>query len=297
MTNYGAIVVSIDVPDRDGKLANVNVGFDKLDGYLERHPYFGATVGRFCNRIAKGRFTLEGKEYTLAVNNGPNHLHGGEVGFDKQVWSSEELKTDQAIGIRFKLTSPDGQEGYPGTLAVTADYLWDNQSTLTVRLAATTDKTTVLNLTNHAYFNLGGPKSGTIHDHQLQLHCAKYLTVDADMIPTGTIANVEGTPLDFRQPHAIGERIGQLTATNGYDHCFVIDGAAGALRPVANVIDPKSGRSMEVQSTEIGVQLYYTVTSSMAQTPMLATANIRLSVSNTSNFPIRRINHPSPPPS
>ena len=256
MTNYGAIVVAIEVPDREGKLANVNVGFDKLDGYLERHPYFGATVGRFCNRIAKGRFQLEGKDYTLAVNNGPNHLHGGEAGFDKLVWNAEEVKNDQAVGIRFSVLSPDGQEGYPGNLQVVAEYWWDNQSTLSIQFTATTDRPTVLNLTNHAYFNLGGPKSGPIYDHLLQLHCAKYLTVDADMIPTGAIADVAGTPLDFCQAKAIGERIGQLTATSGYDHCFVIDGQPGTLRMVANISDPKSGRAMEVQSTEVGVQLY-----------------------------------------
>lgn len=256
LTNYGAIIVSIDVPDRAGTLANVTAGFDSLAGYLDRHPYFGATVGRFCNRIAKGKFSLDGKEYSLAINNGPNHLHGGEVGFDKLVWSASELKTDQSVGIRFTLLSPDGQEGYPGNLNVTADYLWDDQSTLTIHFSATTDKATVLNFTNHAYFNLAGPKSGPITDHQLSLACTKYLTIDADMIPTGAFANVEGTPLDFRAPHAIGERIAQLTATNGYDHCFVIDGTPGSLRPVATVFDPKSGRAMEVQSTEVGVQLY-----------------------------------------
>lgn len=256
LSNYGAILVSIEVPDRDGHLANVTAGFSSLDGYLERHPYFGATVGRYCNRIAKGRFVLDGKEYSLAINNGPNHLHGGEIGFDKKVWSAEELKTEGAVGVRFRLTSPDGEEGYPGTLQVIADYLWDNQSTLTLKLEATTDKPTVLNLTNHAYFNLTGDAKNKIDDHRLQLASNQYLLIDSDMIPTGVFANVSGTPLDFRQPHAIGDRIGQLTATSGYDHCFVVEGKAGELRPCARVVDPRSGRAMEMLTTQVGVQFY-----------------------------------------
>lgn len=256
MTNYGAIIVSISVPDRKGEKTNVTLGFDKLEGYLQRHPYFGATVGRFCNRIAKGTFTLDDKKYTLEINNGPNHLHGGKVGFDALIWNAEELKTDNSVGIRFSLESPDGQEGYPGTLKVIADYVWDNQSTLTLRFEATTDKPTHLNLTNHAYFNLGGWKGGVVHDHQLKLSSTKYLVVDDTMIPTGAIVDVAGTPMDFRQPHAIGERIAQLTATNGYDHCFVVEGASGKLRPCASVVDPKSGRAMDVQTTQPGVQLY-----------------------------------------
>ena len=256
LTNYGAIIVSINVPDKTGQLANVTLGFDKLDGYLQRHPYFGATVGRFCNRIAKGTFAIDGQQYKLAINNGPNHLHGGNVGFDMLVWKAEEVSSEKQAGIRFTLLSPDGQEGYPGNLNVTAEYLWDESSTLTAKFSATSDKPTPVNLTNHAYFNLGGSKSGVIYDHQLQLHCDKYLAVDNDMIPTGAIVDVANTPLDFRQPHTIGERISQLPATNGYDHCFVVNGDAGKLRACANVVDPKSGRGMEIQTTQPGVQLY-----------------------------------------
>ncbi len=256
LTNYGAIIVSIAVPDRQGKLTNVTLGFDKLEGYLQRHPYFGATVGRFCNRIAKGSFVIDGKTYSLAVNNGPNHLHGGLVGFDMKVWSAEELRSENSIGVRFRWTSPDGDEGYPGNLQVTADYIWSDDSKLTIRFMATTDKATPINLTNHAYFNLGGWTGGAIHDHLLQLHCSKYLAVDSTMIPTGTIVEVANTPMDFRQPHRIGERIDALSATNGYDHCFVVDGTLGVLRPCAVVEDRKTGRAMEVMTTLPGVQLY-----------------------------------------
>lgn len=256
LIDYGAIVVSINVPDKSGKKTNVTAGFASLDGYLQRHPYFGATVGRFCNRIAKGKFTLDGKTYSLATNNGPNHLHGGEVGFDKRMWQVSEVKGDGTVGLRFTYVSPDGEEGYPGTLTTVAEYRWDNSNTLTLDLSATTDKSTVLNLTNHAYFNLGGSGSGTIHNHELTLACDQYLPVDADMIPTGVLADVKRTPLDFTTTHKIGERIGQLKATNGYDHCFVVRGKAGELRPTAKVVDPASGRTMEIKTTQPGVQLY-----------------------------------------
>jgi aldose 1-epimerase len=256
MTDYGALIVSIEVPDRQGNRTNVTLGFPKLDGYLERHPYFGATVGRFCNRIAKGKFSLDGTTYSLAQNNGPNHLHGGEVGFDKLVWKTEELRGDNYVGLRFSLLSPDGQEGYPGNLSVQADYLWDNEAKLTIRFTATTDKATPINLTNHAYFNLGGWQGGVIHNHQLQLQCSKYLAIDETMIPTGALADVAGTPLDFRTATPIGQRIAQLTATNGYDHCFVVDGQPGTPRSCGMVVDPKSGRGMEIQTTQPGVQLY-----------------------------------------
>ena len=222
LIDYGAIVVSINVPDKTGKRANVTAGFDNLDGYLQRHPYFGATVGRFCNRIAKGKFELDGKTYTLATNNGPNHLHGGEVGFDKKMWQVNELRGEGIVGIKFTYVSPDGEEGYPGNLTTIAEYRWDNRNCLTLELQAKTDKPTVLNLTNHAYFNLGGPGSGTIHNHELMLACDQYLPVDENMIPTGVLAEVVGTPLDFKTSHKIGERIGELKATNGYDHCFVV---------------------------------------------------------------------------
>lgn len=256
MIDYGAIVVSIDVPDRDGKKVNVNAGFDSIEGYLQRHPYFGSTVGRFCNRIAKGKFSLDGKTYSLAINNGPNHLHGGEVGFDKKMWSVKELKTDKSVGLQFTLVSPDGDEGYPGTLTTHATYEWDNENCITLTLEATTDKATVLNLTNHAYFNLGGPGSGTVHNHELTLAADQYLPVDENMIPTGAMANVAGTPLDFVAPHKIGERIAELKATNGYDHCYVVRGNAGELRSAAKVTDPVSGRTLVILTTQPGIQLY-----------------------------------------
>ena len=256
LIDYGAIVVSIQVPDKNGKKTNVTAGFSNIDGYLQRHPYFGATVGRFCNRIAKGKFTLEGKTYSLATNNGPNHLHGGEIGFDKRMWQVAEVKSDTSVGLKFTYVSPDGEEGYPGTLTTVAEYRWDNNNCLTLDLSATTDKSTVLNLTNHAYFNLGGAGSGTIHNHELVLSCDQYLPVDENMIPTGSTADVKGTALDFTTPHKIGERIGQLTSTNGYDHCFVVRGAAGQMRAAAKVVDPASGRTMEIKTTQPGVQLY-----------------------------------------
>ncbi|MFN9437256.1 MAG: aldose epimerase family protein [Planctomycetota bacterium] len=256
MIDYGAIIVSIQVPDRDGKRVNITAGFDSMDGYVQRHPYFGATVGRFCNRIAKGKFTIEGKTYSLAINNGPNHLHGGEVGFDKKMWKVEEFRGDSSVGLRFTHNRPDGDEGYPGQLDTIAEYVWSNTNTLTLTLKATTDKPTVVNLTNHAYFNLSGPGSGTIYGHELTLDADQFLSVDDTMIPTGQLTNVVGTPLDFTKPRKIGERIGELKATNGYDHCYVVRGNAGQLRRAAYVVDPASGRSMEIQTTQPGVQLY-----------------------------------------
>ncbi len=256
MIDYGAIVVAINVPDRNGKKTNVTAGFSSLDGYLLSHPYFGATVGRFCNRIAKGSFSIDGKAYPLAVNNGPNHLHGGKIGFDKLMWKATEITSESSVGLKFVLVSPDGQEGYPGQLTVTAEYNWDNENRLSIRFTATTDKPTHLNLTNHAYFNLSGAGSGPVYKHELMLSCAKYLPVDADMIPSGQLASVTNTPLDFTVKKAIGERIAELKQTNGYDHCFVVDGPAGKLRPAAIVVDASSGRTMEVMTTQPGIQLY-----------------------------------------
>jgi aldose 1-epimerase len=256
MIDYGAIITAIRVPDKDGKRINVTAGFDSMAGYLGKHPYFGATVGRFCNRIAKGTFSIDGKAYTLAVNNGPNHLHGGLVGFDKQIWKTSKIQTDKHVGLKFELTSPDGQEGYPGTLRTVADYLWDNEDRLTIRFTATTDKATHVNLTNHAYFNLSGAGSGTVYKHQLALASDQILEIDATMIPTGKLASVKGTAMDFVDAHAIGDRIQELKETNGYDHCYVVRGSAGQLRLAAKVTDPASGRTMEVQTTQPGIQLY-----------------------------------------
>ncbi len=256
LTNYGAIIVSVEVPDRDNNLANVNLGFPSLDGYLQRHPYFGSTVGRFCNRIAGGKFSLDGKTYTLVVNNGPNHLHGGTVGFDKLLWDAEEIRESERVGVRFSVVSPDGQEGYPGTLTVTTETTWNDANELTYTFKATTDQPTVLNLTNHAYWNLAGAGVGDILNHQLELACDEFLSVDDTLIPTGEIVSVEGTPLDFREPRRIGERIELLPATKGYDHCYVVRGEAGKLRRCGLVKDPGSGRVMEVLTTQPGVQFY-----------------------------------------
>lgn len=256
LIDWGATIVSVNVPDRDGQRANVNLGFSNLDGYLQRHPFFGSTVGRFCNRIALGKFSLDGREYTLATNNMGNHLHGGSVGFDAQLWDSELIQLDNRVGVRFKLISPDGQEGYPGKLEVIAEYTWNNENELVYVFTATTDQPTVVNLTNHAYWNLGGAGSGKIVDHVLELEADQYLAVDDTLIPTGKMLEVDDTPLDFRTPHPIGDAIDQLPATKGYDHCFVVRGKKGTLRAAARVADPKSGRVMDVWTTQPGVQLY-----------------------------------------
>ena len=256
MIDYGAIIVSINVPDRNGKKSNVTAGFSSIEGYLQRHPHFGSTIGRFCNRIAKGSFSIDGTVYKLAVNNGPNHLHGGVVGFDKLMWKAAEMKSDSNVGLKFSLVSPDGQEGYPGNLAVTAEYLWDNENKLTIRFTAKTDKATHVNLTNHAYFNLSGANSGTVYKHELTLPCSNFLPVDENMIPLGQIASVKNSSLDFTTKRLLGERIAELKATNGYDHCFVVDGSTGKLRLAATVSDSASGRTMEVMTTQPGIQLY-----------------------------------------
>lgn len=257
LTNYGAIVVRVDVPDRAGKMANVNLGFDSLDGYLRGHPFFGATVGRYCNRIAQGRFTLDGREYTLATNNGPNHLHGGEVGFDKVVWTAEKIENPGQVGIKFTHRSPDGDEGYPGNLDVIATYALNDANELSVEFTAVTDQATPVNLTNHCYWNLGGAGTGKILDHELTIHAQQYLPVDETLIPTGEVANVAGTPLDFRQPQAMGKRLSEVGADPvGYDHCYVLPAKDGQLLRAARVRDPQSGRVMEVLTTQPGMQFY-----------------------------------------
>jgi aldose 1-epimerase len=257
MTNFGAILTKVVVQNREGVLQNVNLGFDSLEEYFQPHPFFGATVGRFCNRIAGGRFELDGRFYQLATNKGPHHIHGGTIGFDKHVWSAEEfLQPNEKAGVRFRLTSPSGDEGYPGNLNVVAEYSWSETNELCCTFSATCDQPTVINLTNHAYWNLAGAGFGTILDHQLQIYSDRYLEVDDYLIPTGNVLEVSNSPLDFRQPHRIGSRIDQLPKTKGYDHCFVIDGQAGQLRTAAIVQEPHSGRTMEVLTTQPGVQLY-----------------------------------------
>jgi aldose 1-epimerase len=252
---YGATLTELHVPDRNGKLADVVLGFDNLDGYLAGHPFFGSTVGRYANRIAKGKFTLDGKEYTLAVNNGPNHLHGGLKGFDKAVWKAETISNIDGPSVRFTHVSPDGDEGYPGTLNVAVVYTLTNRNELKIDYTATTDKPTQINLTNHSYFNLAG--GGDVLGHELRLHADRYTVPDDTLIPTGEIKPVRDTPLDFTTTHLIGSRIKQIPASiGGYDHNYVINGGGGSLARAAHVYERSSGRAMEVLTTQPGVQLY-----------------------------------------
>ena len=255
ITNYGAILTELLVPDAEGRLTDVVLGFDDLQGYLDGHPFFGATVGRYANRIAKGRFELEGKEYRLFVNNGPNSLHGGEVGFDKKVWTAEPEKGPPA-SVCFRYRSADGEERYPGNLDVEVRYTLDDLNALRITYRATTDAATPVNLTNHSYFNLKDGGKTDILGHELELNAEQYTPVDETLIPTGEIAAVEGTVFDFRTPTMIGARIGVIPAwAGGYDHNFVLE-ARDSLRQIAQVRDPESGRVMEVWTTLPGVQFY-----------------------------------------
>ncbi len=260
ITNYGGIIVSLKTPDRNGKFDDVVLGFDNLDGYLKGHPYFGAIIGRYGNRIGKGRFTLNGVEYKLAVNNGENSLHGGVKGFDKVVWSAKEAKVKDGVGIELSYLSKDGEEGYPGNLSVRIVYALTNNNELKVDYFATTDKDTVVNFTNHSYFNLAGQGNGDILNHQVMIDADRFTPVDSGLIPTGELRSVKGTPFDFRQPTAIGARVNQddeqLKFGRGYDHNWVLNGAAGTARQAAKVIEPSTGRVMEVRTTEPGVQFY-----------------------------------------
>jgi len=257
---YGGIITSLRAPDRNGKLDDIALGFDSLDGYLKNPPFFGAIIGRYGNRIAKGQFSLDGKTYTLAINNAPNHLHGGVKGFDKVVWKPESFKRDGAVGVVFTHTSPDGDEGYPGALSLRVTYTLTSRNELEVDYEATTDKATPVNLTQHTYFNLAGDGSRDVLDHVVTIHASRYTPVDATLIPTGELASVEGTPFDFRMPTAIGARIGdnhpQIRIGNGYDHNFVIDRTAEGLVPAAHVVEPTTGRVLDVSTTEPGMQLY-----------------------------------------
>jgi len=259
----GATLTGMDVPDREGNMADVLFGFDDIAGYeSDDNQYFGCIVGRYGNRIAKGRFTLDGNQYQLFTNDGENHLHGGNGrSFDKVVWDAEPFESGDRRGVKFTYTSSDGEEGYPGTLTSTVTYTLDDKNALRIDYSAKTDKPTVLNLTNHAYFNLGGAGSPTVNDHVLKLNADHYTPVDDTLITTGKIAPVEGTPLDFREPKKIGERVDQLTATSakGYDHNFVInrgDAAQGELVEAAVLVDPASGRMLTVSTDQPGVQFY-----------------------------------------
>ncbi len=253
---WGASLLEVKVPDRDGKLANVNCVFESLAPYLGKHPYFGSSVGRFCNRIGGAQFVIDGVPYALTANHGKHQLHGGFENFAFQNWTGESYETNGAVGVRFALSSPDGHEGYPGNLSVVADYQWNNANELTIEFTATTDKPTHVNLTNHSYWNLRGVGTGKMLDHVLQIHADQVLEVDKELIPTGKQLDVEGTPFDFRQPTAIGKHNDELTATKGYDHCLVVRGEVGTLRAAAVVVEPESGRVMEVETTQPGCQLY-----------------------------------------
>jgi aldose 1-epimerase len=260
--NYGAIIVSLKVPDRNGQFADIVNGHDALDGYLTRSRFFGAVVGRYGNRIAKGKFTLDGTEYTLAVNNGPNHLHGGVRGFDKVVWdvAKDAVKAgSREAAVTFSRVSPDGEEGYPGNLTVSVTYVLTDENELLVAYAATTDKATPINLTQHSYFNLAGHQTKDILDHRLTVNADRYTPVDATQIPAGSRTPVAGTPFDFRAPARIGARIAddnaQLKIGAGYDHNFVLNRQGSGLVLAARLEDPASGRIMEVLTTEPGLQL------------------------------------------
>jgi aldose 1-epimerase len=262
LIDYGAAIQSLKVPDKNGKLLEMQLGYNTLDEYLKYGSHFGCAVGRFANRIASGKFTLEGKEYTLAKNNGPNHLHGGPTGFGKRVWMSQIVETRNGPGVKFTYRSKDGEEGYPGNLDVSITYSLSENNELAMAYEAKTDKTTVVNLTNHAYWNLAGADSGDVLDHTLMVNADKYLDVDKGLIPTGKMNSVKGTPLDFTQPKKIGQDIADLKKDNpgfGYDHCYVLNKlpARGfAPQLAARATSPKSGITMEVSTTEPGVQLY-----------------------------------------
>jgi len=260
IATYGATLVSLKAPDRDGHLASIVLGFDTLEPYLTGVPYYGAIVGRYGNRIAKARFTLDGKTYQLAANNGPNSLHGGLRGFDKRVWKAEMLPASKGNGVRLTYVSAAGEEGYPGELTAHVVYRLDDQDNLEIDYQATTTAPTTLNLTNHSYFNLTGDPRVPVLDHVLTIHADRFTPVDATLIPIGELRPVAGTPFDFTTPHTVGARIGaadeQLRLGGGYDHNWVINRTGPGLTLAAVVTDPKSGRSLEVRTTQPGVQFY-----------------------------------------
>ncbi len=257
VTNYGGIITEIHTPDKNGKLGDITLGYDNVNDYVKSSPYFGALIGRYGNRIAKGKFSLDGHNYQLDVNNGVNHLHGGAKGFDKVVWDVKPFETKHSVGLTLTYLSVDGEQGYPGNLKTTAVYELNNANELITQFTAVTDKATPVNLTQHTYFNLAG--KGDILGHELMIPADRYTPVDAGLIPTGEWAKVEGTPFDFRTPHLIGERIAkddqQLKYGLGYDHNFVLNKSKGT-HLAARVQDPESGRVLEVWSQEPGVQFY-----------------------------------------
>jgi len=255
ITNFGATLVSLEVPDRDGNLTDVVLGFDDLEGYVKQSTYMGATVGRYGNRIGNARFALDGVEYKLTANHGVHHLHGGQKGFDKVLWNTREVvAAEDEAWVKMTYLSKDGEEGYPGNLQCTVTYMLTNADELRISYEAETDKTTVVNLTNHSFWNLAGQRSGSILGHELMLHAEKFTLIDTDLIPTGIIASIQDTPLDFTKAKKIGTRMHQTGS--GYDHNFVLSGPAGAMKPCARVREPDSGRVMEISTTEPGVQFY-----------------------------------------
>jgi aldose 1-epimerase len=253
--NYGATLVALEAPDRHGHLADITLGFDNLDGYVHHNsPYFGCIVGRCTNRIAHGRFHLDGREYRLATNDGPHHLHGGRTGFDKAYWRAE-AGTNQDPSVRFTYHSPDGEEGYPGNLNVAVVYRLTDNNELIIDYTATTDRPTPVNLTNHTYFNLAN--SETILDHELMVASTRFVPVNDTLIPTGELKPVESTPMDFTRPTRIGQRIDQVKGDpGGYDHTYVLDGDGDRVKLAARVCEPRSGRVLEVHTTEPGIQFY-----------------------------------------
>ncbi len=274
--SYGGVIQSWLVPDRDGQVVNVALGFDNLADYVAKNPYFGAIVGRYANRISGAAFTLNGERFELSANQGPNTLHGGARGFNAFVWDAEEVRDEDGVGVRLTRESPDGEQGFPGTLTVTVTYTLSTDNALRIDYLATTDRPTVLNLTNHAYFNLAGEGTGSILDHELQINGSRFTPTDENSIPFGTIESVDGTPLDFTAMTPIGARIHdgtfpQIVYGRGYDHNFILDreGEDGTLFDAAYVLEPRSGRQMTVRTTQPGMQLY---TSNMLDATLVGTS-------------------------
>jgi aldose 1-epimerase len=260
VVGFGGAILSVRVPDREGRFADVVLGYDSLSGYVADEAYFGAVIGRYANRIRGGRFSLDGREYTLPTNNGPNHLHGGPRGLHKVLWTAEELQAPAGTGVALAYTSPDGEEGYPGTLDVRVTYTLTDRDELVMDYVAATDRPTPVNLTQHTYFNLTGDPGRDVLAHELHLNAEHFTPVDETLIPTGEIAPVAGTAFDFRRPAPLGARIDaydvQLARAGGYDHNFVLHGGGGALALAARVYEPTTGRVLEVHTTEPGVQFY-----------------------------------------
>ena len=298
---FGALLTELHVPDRDGKMADVVLGFKSLDGYEGAHPYFGATIGRVANRIAKGKFRLGGQDYTLATNNGPNHLHGGNKGFDKRVWKAQTVPATDGVAVRFTYLSADAEEGYPGAVTASVTYTLTNRNEIRLDYTATTDKATPINLTNHSYFNLAGEGAGDILGHELMLMADRFTPVDDTLIPTGEIAAVRGTVMDFTRSTAIGARIDQVpgAAPGGYDHNYVLNSGGGGVLALSAVLrEPASGRVLEVLTTEPGIQLY---TGNFLDGTLTGKAGVAYKQHfgmclETQHFP-DSINHPTFPPS